>query len=337
MAKQIVNTGLADNDGTGDPLRNAFTKVNENFTELYNAESFSGSYADLSNKPTSITAFGITDGSNNQILSTDGAGNFTFVNSSASVDLDTELDVASATNNQVLSWTGTEFDWVDNSGAGLSNNAIINLVTSADLDMSGNKVLFGNVYDALVDLPNASSYHGMFAHVHATGKGYFAHAGAWVELANASDIPDGGGGGASNFSDLGDATFAGLTLDKVYEPAIAMLRLDNVGTTAYTFNSHYAGNNPTILVLSGATIAFDLDEIPGHPFQIQDSAGDPYNVGLVHVSAAGIVTTGLAAQNRSSGTLYWRVPESIFGTYRYQCNSHAAMFGPITIKRLSSI
>lgn len=82
MAKQIVNTGLADNDGTGDPLRNAFTKVNENFTELYNADAaaFSGAYADLSGKPTSITAFGITDGSNNQILSTDGAGNFTFVN-----------------------------------------------------------------------------------------------------------------------------------------------------------------------------------------------------------------------------------------------------------------
>jgi hypothetical protein len=26
----------------------------------------------------------------------------------------------------------------------------------------------------------------MFAHVHATGKGYFAHAGAWIELANIS-------------------------------------------------------------------------------------------------------------------------------------------------------
>jgi hypothetical protein len=195
MAKQIVNTGLADNDGTGDPLRNAFTKVNENFTELYNAETFSGSYADLSNKPISITAFGITDGSNNQILSTDGAGNFTFVNSSASVDLDTELNVASATNNQVLSWTGTEFDWVDNSGAGLSNNAIINLVTSADLDMSGNKVLFGNVYDAEGDLPAAGSYHGMFAHVHGTGKAYYAHAGAWVRLADFSEV--GGGGGSS--------------------------------------------------------------------------------------------------------------------------------------------
>ena len=33
-------------------------------------------------------------------------------------------------------------------------------------------------------LPAAGSYHGMFAHVHATGRGYFAHAGNWLELVN---------------------------------------------------------------------------------------------------------------------------------------------------------
>ena len=31
--------------------------------------------------------------------------------------------------------------------------------------MSGNKVLFGNVYSTLGDLPNPSTYHGMFCHV----------------------------------------------------------------------------------------------------------------------------------------------------------------------------
>ena len=59
---------------------------------------------------------------------------------------------------------------------------------SGDIDGNGNKVLFANVYSATGDLPSASTYHGMFAHVHGTGKGYFAHAGAWVELANQSDL-----------------------------------------------------------------------------------------------------------------------------------------------------
>lgn len=76
MAKQTINIGTAANDGTGDPLRTAFTKTNANFTEIYNAGlipsqtgnnarylstdgailswavPFSGSYADLTNKPT---------------------------------------------------------------------------------------------------------------------------------------------------------------------------------------------------------------------------------------------------------------------------------------------
>ena len=51
------------------------------------------------------------------------------------------------------------------------------------------KVLYSNVYAAEVDLPNATTYHGMFAHVHATGKGYFSHAGNWVALANESTLP----------------------------------------------------------------------------------------------------------------------------------------------------
>ena len=59
---------------------------------------------------------------------------------------------------------------------------------TGDIDGGGNKVLFANVYDAEGDLPSASTYHGMFAHVHGTGAGYFAHAGSWVKLANASDL-----------------------------------------------------------------------------------------------------------------------------------------------------
>ena len=68
--------------------------------------------------------------------------------------------------------------------------------TSNDLDMNGNKVLFGNVYSAEGDLPTAASYHGMFAHVHGTGKGYYAHGGNWIKLidessSNTGDLSEG--------------------------------------------------------------------------------------------------------------------------------------------------
>ena len=35
MAKQTINLGSSANDGTGDPLRTAFDKINDNFDELY--------------------------------------------------------------------------------------------------------------------------------------------------------------------------------------------------------------------------------------------------------------------------------------------------------------
>jgi len=37
MAQQIIGIGSSANDGTGDPLRTAFDKINDNFTELYAA------------------------------------------------------------------------------------------------------------------------------------------------------------------------------------------------------------------------------------------------------------------------------------------------------------
>ena len=73
-------------------------------------------------------------------------------------------------------------------GSSYTDSDAISAVTGADLDMGGNKVLFSNMYATLGDLPSATDNHGMFAHVHATGKGYFAHSGNWVALANASDV-----------------------------------------------------------------------------------------------------------------------------------------------------
>lgn len=35
MTKQVINIGTTNNDKSGDPIRTAFNKVNENFTELY--------------------------------------------------------------------------------------------------------------------------------------------------------------------------------------------------------------------------------------------------------------------------------------------------------------
>ena len=89
---------------------------------------------------------------------------------------------------------------------------------------------------------------------------------------------------------------------------------------------------------SASPIAFNLAGLAGsHPFLIQTGAGAPYDTGLVHVTTAGVVTTGSSAQGMTSGTLYWKIPDSISGGYRYQCGSHMGMVGSISIKNFASI
>ena len=45
MARQTINIGTNANDGTGDPLRTAFDKINDNFAELYGADGDSNTLA----------------------------------------------------------------------------------------------------------------------------------------------------------------------------------------------------------------------------------------------------------------------------------------------------
>jgi len=162
----------------------------------------------------------------------------------------------------------------------------------------------------------------------------------------------GAGGGATSLNDLTDVNISGLQngsviynsntagtfvvsnwqVGQMYLPAITMLYVTETLNSAYRFDQYGTTNNPTIYAISGTTIAFDLNGSGGHPFQIQDPTSTPYNTGLVHVAPDGTVSLEGNAQNKDEGILYWKVPSSISGNYRYQCTSHAPMVGAITVK-----
>jgi hypothetical protein len=143
-------------------------------------------------------------------------------------------------------------------------------------------------------------------------------------------------GGVSTFSALTEAVASTLTIDKIYLQAFTRLTVTNNGSFSYLFDQYGATENPTIYAIGGMTIAFNLI-VEGHPFLIQDGAGANYSTGLVHVSTAGVVTTGASAQGKVNGTLYWKVPASVSGGYRYQCSVHVAMVGAITVKGIVSL
>ena len=112
MAQQTIGIGTTANDGTGDPLRSAFDKSNDNFTELYGKPDLSLA----TNTLTLTKADGTTDTvdlapylDDTAITSAsiDGAGVVTFTNSDTStftLDLSSLLDdtnLVTSVNTQV--------------------------------------------------------------------------------------------------------------------------------------------------------------------------------------------------------------------------------------------
>jgi hypothetical protein len=73
MARQAINIGSSANDGTGDPLRTAFDKINDNFVELYGSDNDIKTLdANLDVNNFAITS-GVTNG--NITITPNGTGN----------------------------------------------------------------------------------------------------------------------------------------------------------------------------------------------------------------------------------------------------------------------
>mgnify|MGYP001417431783 CR=1 FL=1 len=105
MAKNDIYLGVEGNDGTGDSIREAFRKANENFTELYAVFGQGGtiSFTALNDTPTAITPNGVLIGNatGTELLQktltggtginidTSSATNITITNTGANINADT--------------------------------------------------------------------------------------------------------------------------------------------------------------------------------------------------------------------------------------------------------
>ena len=129
------------------------------------------------------------------------------------------------------------------------------------------------------------------------------------------------------------ASGAGFSQNANVKSGVTTFSVVNSGSGAYLFDQ-YSGNNPDIYLHPGQTVSFNINA-SGHPFLIrQSNGGTLYNVGLTHVSTAGVVTTGSDAQAKQTGTLIWKVPSVLAGnTYVYQCQNHSVMVGNLIIQK----
>ena len=97
MAKQTIGIGSSANDGTGDPLRTAFDKINDNFTELYGSDNDINTLdANLNVNNNAITT-GVTNG--DVTITPNGTGSIKlgamkFVGTTMSSDDSTQITIS---------------------------------------------------------------------------------------------------------------------------------------------------------------------------------------------------------------------------------------------------
>tara|TARA_A100001011_G_scaffold139643_1_gene147582 strand:- start:442 stop:2061 length:1620 start_codon:yes stop_codon:yes gene_type:complete len=97
MARQAINIGSSANDGTGDPLRTAFDKINDNFVELYGTDNDINTLdANLDVNNNAITT-GVTNG--DVTITPNGTGSIKlgamkFVGTTMSSDDSTQITIA---------------------------------------------------------------------------------------------------------------------------------------------------------------------------------------------------------------------------------------------------
>jgi len=487
MAKQIINIGASANDGTGDPLRNAFDKANDNFTEVYLAlgnannpiDLFDTNGAlDLLGKPHKVSFLYSTEalltdvnastyhgiighahdtgkmyyahGGWNKLLSDNSAGDIlnyvdplnTFVYSAnilndevdgyvlgtsangsyswveggsggsgggsfANTDVDGHLNTSSASDNEVLSWDGSDYSWIaqpadqntftqitvggttigadsattevtfvaganvtltanntadtitiaSSGGGGGGGGTDLNGLASGVIDQAADSIAFVDANDsgnskketvadlvaAITDGTTITATSGVASvessiryadskvdtHLNVSGAAtneFLQWNGSDYQWAAAS-----GGGGSSTLAGLTEVDEADLDIHDMAATAVTTYYVVGPDSSKYTMDQ-LPGDNPTVYVQAGQTVAFELNGATSmHPFEIRSDATTAYNTGLVHYANDGTKSIGSAAQGKYEGTLYWKVPGNISGTYKYICTAHSSMIGDIVI------
>tara|TARA_Y200000002_G_scaffold375729_1_gene378511 strand:- start:2784 stop:4805 length:2022 start_codon:yes stop_codon:yes gene_type:complete len=210
------------------------------------AVALSGNYVDLINKP-AIPA--------DQVQSDWNVG--------------TPSDVAFIKNKPAFAPVATTGAYTDLTGKPTIPTTLGDFgIGAQDINFGSYRITYSNVYSTMTDLNavSPSTYHGMFAHVHSTGSGYFAHAGAWVELLDVN----------KSISKLADVYTTGVTDGQVLKWDAANSRWspaddDNSGGGGGGGSSTFAGLTDTPANFTGAASKNVVVNSAGNALEFVDS------------------------------------------------------------------
>ena len=218
----------------------------------------------------------------------DGNGGANIDNVQIGVSNDNEIDTASG--NLTIDSAGGQVIVDDH----LSVTGVSTFSDVIEAPSGMNKV--PSLYMNQSNLPNAGDYHGLFAHVHGTGRGYFSHAMGWYELVNKDLFGVVGTGteryniGVTTISSLivsGTSTFNGTvnatTIDVPNATVTTKLGVGLTNTPASDIQVTKSGNADIQICGTGGISALNVGKEVGtsktHTSQIRfgGGAGAPYS------------------------------------------------------------
>jgi len=153
MAKQTITLGTVANDGTGDPLRTAFTKTNANFTELY----------------TSVAALQSSDADLTAIAALSGTSGFLKKTALNTWTLDTSTYLTGITSGQVITALGyTPYNGATNSNSYLTGITSAQIISALGYTPYSAANPTGYVTSAQAGIPDQTSNSGKFLTTNGT-------------------------------------------------------------------------------------------------------------------------------------------------------------------------
>ena len=155
MAQQTIDLGTSANDGTGDQLRPAFTKVNENFDEVYLAGPVGSNIQIAGDTLTSVDPAGLI------VIASPAA---TGTANSGDINITTGTATGSAYKSGAINITGglSEYDTTGlASYIGFDSVTLTGAPTATDGEAAGKVELIGGVSTAITQ--------GRGGHVRSTG------------------------------------------------------------------------------------------------------------------------------------------------------------------------
>jgi hypothetical protein len=140
VAKQTIGLGAAPNDGTGDPLRDALDKVNDNFDEVYSAFVFASNNATAANNVL-IGSATINSVSNSTVFQLSTATDSLVVSA-------TNLAIGNSTVNAVVNSTVVSVGNSTVNAVANSTALVVDNATVANATISSNTFTYGSSTNA---------------------------------------------------------------------------------------------------------------------------------------------------------------------------------------------